>query len=133
MKKGYIFSVSLLVLLICSVIWWKSPVRFLRNVENHEIHSIAVRSGNTGRTFSIDDPIHIGSIADDIRQNSFDRHKFSITYAGTLYTLTFYDADGHVLSKFILNGTDTIRKDPFFYRTSPDCLGSAIQIIASYD
>ena len=36
---------------------------------------------------------------------------------GTLFTLSFCDSNGKVVSEFTVNSDNTIRKDPFFYVT----------------
>jgi hypothetical protein len=44
------------------------------------------------------------------------KEKVSSGYMGTLFTLKFYNINGKITDKFILNYYDTIRKAHFFYK-----------------
>jgi hypothetical protein len=43
---------------------------------------------------------------------------------GCGYITTVYKANGNVYKKFIINSSDTIRKDPFFYQDSSGSIDS---------
>jgi len=44
--------------------------------------------------------------------------KSIIGWMGYSFKTTIYKANGKVYKKFIINSTDTIRNDPFFYKDS---------------
>ena len=128
MKKKYIMLGIVVVLMVSAFIWWNVPTSFLASVNANEIISIHVRNGNNGNSFEIESQEDILYIVDNIQKQSFEKDGFSLFNMGTLYTLSFYNADGKLISKFIVNSDDTIRKDPFFYRTN----SSGLQTIIDY-
>ena len=88
-----------------------------------------VRNGNNGSTFEIESQEDILYIVDNIQKHSFKKEGFSLFRMGTFYTLSFYNSDERLISKFIINSDDTIRKDPFFYRTNSGGLQSIVDYL----
>jgi hypothetical protein len=48
------------------------------------------------------------------------RGKVSVNYGGYSFQMKFYDHRGNEIDSFIINSSDTIRDDPFFYRCNGD-------------
>lgn len=115
-KKVGIFLTSLLI--ICFGIWlyMQMPSSFLKDITYDEISTITVRDGSTGQIFTITEESDIAHIITTIQAAEFKKEKISLFYAGTLYTIHFYDEEGAEIESFIINSDETIRKDPFFYR-----------------
>lgn len=129
MKKKYIMLGIIAVILVSAFIWWNVPTSFLASVNANEITSIYVRNGNNGNTFEIENQEDILYIVDNIQKQSFEKDGVSLFRMGTLYVLSFYNGDGKQVSKFIVNGNDVIRKDPFFYQTNGDGLQAVIDYL----
>ena len=73
--------------------------------------------GSTGVGFVIDNPEEIQYIVENIQSRSLKRDGFSFGYTGYSFKINYMDVnDKNILSEFIVNSDDTIRKDPFFYR-----------------
>jgi hypothetical protein len=67
--------------------------------------------------FTIDNPEDIKYIVENIQSKSMRRSGISIGRVGYLFSITYVDSnDKAIVSTFFINGEDTIRKDPFFYR-----------------
>ena len=129
MKKKYIMLGIVVLLLVSALIWWIVPNTFLASVNANEITSIHVRNGNNGNTFEIKSQEDILYIVDDIQKHSFKKDGVSLFRMGTFYTLSFYNSNEELISKFIINSDDTIRKDPFFYRTNSGGLQTIIDYL----
>ena len=129
MKKSHIAVLTgILIIFVFFFILESVPENFLAGVEEAAIGSIDVRDGSTGESFTIENRPDIEAIAEDIKGQSFTRSGISIGRMGTWLTLEFKDEEGRVLEKFIINGEETIRKDPFFYEAAED-LKDAIEVI----
>lgn len=129
MKKSHIAILAgIFIIFVCFFILESVPKSFLNGIEESEIGSIDVRDGSTGERFTIENRPDIEAIAEDIKSQSFTRSGISIGRMGTWLTLEFKDEEGRVLEKFIINGEETIRKDPFFYEAAED-LKDAIEVI----
>ena len=74
-------------------------------------------NGNSGNRFDITDKEQISYIVENVQKQSFDKEGLSLFRMGTLFTLSFCDSNGKVVSEFTINSDNTIRKDPFFYVT----------------
>lgn len=128
MKKKYIILGVVVLLVASTFIWWSVPTTFLASVNANEITAIHVRNGNNGNAFEIKNQEDILYIVDNIQKQSLEKDRVSLFNMGTLYTLSFYNDNGKLISKFIVNSDDTIRKDPFFYRTN----NGGLQTIVDY-
>lgn len=133
MKKKYIVLGIVVLLVVSAFVWWNVPTTFLTSVDANEIASINVRNGNNGTTFEIESREDILYIVEYIQKQSFEKDGVSLFKIGTLYTLSFYNGDEKLISKFIVNGDDTIRKDPFFYRTNSDGLQTVIDYLETLE
>lgn len=84
-------------------------------MEAGDVTAISVFDGNTGNGFDIDDPEEIQAIVENIQSTPMKRDKISVNYSGFSFRMNFYGENGRVLDSFVVNSTDTIRSDPFFY------------------
>ena len=105
----------IVILLVLLAVWYFSPRTFLKGVEAGEGTAISVFDGNTGNGFDIDDPEEIQAIVENIQSTPMKRDKISVNYSGFSFRMNFYGENGRVLDSFVVNSTDTIRSDPFFY------------------
>lgn len=116
MKNKLLMVLCVIVVLLGGgFVWWRVPVRFLDGVAADDVSAVAVFDGNTGQSFTIEDPTEIAIIVGNIQSRTMMRRKVSLGYSGYRFRVSFLDAGGSELDSFILNSSDTIRKDPFFY------------------
>ena len=116
-KKIIIVSIAILILLVSILlVAYFSPKTFLKKQEPSSIKSISVFDGNTGEGFVISDPDEIKHIVENIQSIKTKREKISLGYSGFGFRMSFYDENGKEIDSFIINGENTIRSDPFFYR-----------------
>jgi hypothetical protein len=111
-----------MVVIIC-FITWMSPSNFLKGIKAENIAIISVRDGSTGNNFEIINQEDITFIVERIQSQSFKKDGISLFLMGTMYTMKFLDSNDKLAAEFILNADDTIRKDPFFYKTNPELIG----------
>ena len=115
-------GIVVLIIVGCFIVW-TVPSNFLDDIKSENIVSISVRDGSTGSNFEITDQEDIRFIVEKIQSQPFKKDGISMFYLGTLYTMTFYDSNNKIIGEFILNSNDSIRKDPFFYKTTPELSG----------
>lgn len=121
-KKGKVFK-NVAVIVVCLLLfftvfefWWSMPVTLLRRMNAQEIAYIEVRDGNNGRQFRVEEQDDIAHIVTNIQERRLFKDGISLGYMGTAFTLRFYNAKGKCVEELIVNYSNTIRKDPFFYR-----------------
>lgn len=83
-----------------------------------EVSSIYIFDGNTGKSITITQRNDIEHIIENLNSIIFRKDKWSLGYMGYSFRTTIYKENGGVYKEFIINSTDTIRNDPFFYRDS---------------
>lgn len=105
------------VLLLILVAWYRYPVRFLNGIPPEKVAAIQIFDGNTGCALEVADRETISRIVEEIRSVPMRRGGISLMKVGYRFRLTFLGSDGRELTNFIVNSADTIRKDPFFYRS----------------
>lgn len=105
-----------IIIIAIFVIWYFSPKIFLRGINAANVKSISVFDGNTGKSFSINNPDEIHYIVENIQSIKMERGNISINYSGYSFRISFYGEDERVIDSFIINSVNTIRSDPFFYR-----------------
>ena len=110
------FIAIVIVIMAILAVWYFSPKTFLSGIEATDVKSISVFDGDTGNHFDIDDPEEIKDIVENIQGNEMERDKISINYSGSVFQMTFYGENEKILDRFVINGDNTIRSDPFFYR-----------------
>lgn len=117
-KKKILLLIIVIVIAAAAIsaIWYFVPTVFLSRVDSSDVKSISVFDGNTGKGFDISDTDEIRYIVENIQGTKMKKSNVSIGYSGFGFRLHFYDKAGNEMDGFIINSTDTIRKDPFFYR-----------------
>lgn len=116
MKKKLVIGTSIFfVIIFGSLIWWNVPCS-ITNIMPSEVSKIGVFDGNTGKSITITDTTDIKHIIKNLNTASLKKEKISLGYTGYSYRITVYKVNGGVYKEFIINSSDTIRKDPFFYR-----------------
>ena len=132
-KKVAIICCFIILILVAAFLWWNTPTTFLTSTEADEIISIQVRDGHNGNIYEISNPDDIQFIVKNIQSQTFEKEGISIFRMGTWFTLSFCNKDGKVITKFILNSDDTIRKDPLFYKTDEDALQKIIVYLSEIE
>lgn len=86
------------------------------DLDSNDVMEIVVFNGNTGKTTYIMDRSQIVNIVDNLNDVRIKRWKLSVGYMGYSFKITSYLSDGNEVdgwNNFIINSSDTIRKDPF--------------------
>lgn len=134
MKKRSILAIGVLALLvIVTYIWYHGETVFLSSVSSEDISVITVRSGFTGHRFTISTQEDIDYIVENIQSSSFHKDGISLFRMGSGFTMSFSDKHGNVVSEFILNGPQYIRKDPFFYQTENGDIQNVMDYLSAID
>jgi hypothetical protein len=117
-KKMFIGILCVIVVIIIgSLIWWYTPCS-ITNIAPSEVSKIKVFDGNTGKSITITDASDIEHIITNLNKVSLKKEKISLGYMGYSFRTTVYKDNSEVYKEFIINSSNTIRKDPFFYRDS---------------
>ncbi len=109
------------VIIIGGFIWWNVPSSII-NITASEVSKVEIFDGNTGRSITITDENNIEHIIGNLNTVSIKKEKISLGYTGYSFRTTIYKPDNVVYKTFIINSSNTIRKDPFFYRDSSDSI-----------
>ncbi len=116
-KKAAIFASIAVIVLVIFAIWFNTTID-LMNLDSNEISEIVVFNGNTGKATRITDESQIENIINNLNDIKLKRWQPSVGYMGYSFKMTIYLSDGKKAggwNDFIINSSDTIRKDPFFY------------------
>lgn len=116
-KRVLIFGTIAVVLLAILVIWFNATID-LMDLDSNEVVEIVVFNGNTGKETRITDETQIENIINNLNGIKMKRWQPSVGYMGYSFNVTIYLADGNMASgwnNFVINSSNTIRKDPFFY------------------
>jgi hypothetical protein len=108
-------------IIIGGLIWWYAPCSII-NITPQEVSKIEIFDGNTGKKTIITNATNIEHIIENLNKVSLKKEKISLGYIGYSLNTTIYKVNGEVYKKFIINASDTIRKDPFFYRDSSNSI-----------
>lgn len=117
MKKKIVILFSiLLVLIIISLAYYFTPKTFCKGINPADVDHINIFDGSTGTGFTVENADDIKYILENIQSKSMRIRGVSIGRMGYKFSVMFVDKnDNAVISQFIINSDDTIRKDPFFY------------------
>lgn len=106
-----------LILAVAGAVYYMTPKTFGKGVDPAAVDHINVFDGNTGRGFTIDNPKDIEYIVSNVKGQKMKRDGISLGHMGYLFQVSYVDSkDKDIIPLFIINGDNTIRKDPFFYR-----------------
>ncbi len=117
MKKKILIPIFVVaILIILAVVYCFMPKTFGKNVKPSEVDHINVFDGNTGIGFTITNTEDIKYIVENIQSHPMKKDGISLGRMGYSFKISYIDSnDKDVISEFILNSEDIIRKDPFFY------------------
>ncbi|TCT15616.1 hypothetical protein EDC18_103324 [Natranaerovirga pectinivora] len=123
MKSKKLITILFLAIVISigGFIWWNFSSSII-NISPSHISKIEIFNGNTGKTTVITDETDIEYIIENLNAVSIKKDKISLGYMGYSFRITIYKTNGNVYKKFTINSSNTIRKDPFFYRDSSDSI-----------
>lgn len=116
-KRITILISIVVIVLAVFAIWYHTPID-LMDLASDEVSEIEVFDGNTGKSIHITDATQIAKIIDNLNDVKLKREKLSVGYMGYRFVITIYLSDGSPAggwNDFIINSSDTIRKNPFFY------------------
>ena len=119
-KKIRFTIATVFVLIVALAIWYFIPTTFLSKVNPSDIKSISVFDGNTGERFDFSNADEIHYVVENIQNTKMKKDTLSIGYTGFRFRISFFDRNGKEIESFIINTSNTIRKDPFFYRCDGD-------------
>ena len=119
-KKFRLIIAITFVLAAALAIWYFNTTTFLRKVNPSDIKSISVFDGNTGESFDFSDTDEIRYVVENIQSTIMKKDTLSMGYTGYSFRISFFDENEKEIESFIINSSNTIRKDPFFYRCDGD-------------
>lgn len=115
MWKKLIKIMILPLLVLVVFLWYRMPVRFLKNLDTEQVACIRIFDGNTGYELDVTDAASIDTILTSIQTTRVRRSGISMLHMGYRYRMTFLDASGATLGQLIMNSDKLLRHDPFFY------------------
>lgn len=117
-KKKIVWILSITaIIIIGGFIWWNVPTSII-NISPSKVSKIEIFDGNTGKTITIIDTKDIDHIIKNLNTVSVKKESISFGVMGYSFRTKIYKTNGSLYKEFIINSSDTIRKDPFFYRDS---------------
>lgn len=112
-----------LIIIIPSVLLLSFTFTFLPHklveIDPSNVAKIKVFDGTTGYQVEITDSKDIHHIITNLNEVTFQKGKPSYGYMGYSFNTTIFDHQGEPMMEFIINSTDTVRYNGFFY-TSTD-------------
>ncbi|SFQ45672.1 hypothetical protein SAMN02910358_02246 [Lachnospiraceae bacterium XBB1006] len=108
--------VSAIIVLMIGILVAIMPTRV--SVSREKVTKIEIRSGYTGQCVEITSPEKIDKIIDNLNGAKVKKAGWSLFRLGYGYRITFYSGNSELGGRwgsFIVNDTDLIRNDPFFY------------------
>lgn len=120
-KKMLIGVCIILVVIAGSLIWWNMPCS-ITDIAPSEVSKISIFDGNTGNSITVTKAADIEHIIQNLNRVNLKKEKIAMGYMGYSYRTTVYKVNGDVYKDFIINASDTIRRDPFFYRDSSESI-----------
>lgn len=117
MKKKFIIG-GLSIIIIITFIKFISPFRMIK-LNPSDVGMIKVFDGHTGKFAEITDEEDITHIIGNLNSVVLKREKVSLFRMGHSLRVTIYLKDSTKARgwhEFIINTSDYVRKDPFFYK-----------------
>lgn len=105
------------VLVLMALIWYRTPVTFLRGVEPEEVARITIFDGNTGEELTVTRQAEIAHIVENVRSVKVHRGGIAFLNMGYRFRMTFWRVDGQDLAQFTVNSESLIRDTFFFYES----------------
>ena len=118
-KKNFVLlSMATTIILILLSLFFPKP--FGGNIRIEDINHIYVSDGNNGKGFTVGNGDDIEYIVDNIKNNKVKINSLSLGCMGYGLKTKYIGSNGKAPLSFTLNGKDTIRKDPFFYKCNDE-------------
>lgn len=118
MKKKRILCAVVLALVIAAAaacVWYFMPVSFLRGVDSSDVAAISVFNGTNGNAMLLTDREDIAAVVGGVQSVQLKRDRYAPEVDGFVFSLTFTGEDGKEIDSFIINNSDELLDDPFFY------------------
>lgn len=117
-KRKWIRRVAIVVPVILLVVFALTYVPHkVVNVEPTKVSKISIFDGNSGDIIEITDRSHIHHIIKNLNAVTFQKGKPSFGYLGFSFRTTIFDEEGKEIKQLIINSSDTIRYNGFFYKS----------------
>ena len=120
MKKKNFVLLSIATVIILTLLSLFIPKSFGENIKIEDINYIYVFDGNNGKEFTINNRNDVEYIVNNIKNNKVKINSLSLGYMGYGFKIKYMDNNNKTLLLLILNSKDTIRKDPFFYKSNDE-------------
>ncbi|MFV0518755.1 MAG: hypothetical protein ACK5LY_00635 [Lachnospirales bacterium] len=88
----------------------------MTNINADDVSYIQIRDGSTGLYHYFASEEDINHIIKNFNDVKVTPDKLSIGYLGWAYNVNIFGGNNKELKEFTINGSDYIRKDPFFYK-----------------
>ncbi len=111
--KGTVLAIAVITSLTFSLSFFPHKVI---SIESENVSKITIFDGNTGEEMEITDKKAMNPIIHNLNSITFQKGKPSFGYMGYSFRTTIYSESGKVLESLIINSSDTIRFNGFFYR-----------------
>lgn len=115
-KRIFITAVSILLIIALLIIWYFIPVKLLK-INAEDIEKITVFDGGRGIETEFTEREDIEYLTENLSSVTMKRDGISLGYSGYSFRTTVYLKNGSEKS-FIINGEDSVRDDPFFYKVT---------------
>lgn len=117
-KKAFVIILSVAVLVGGCAIWYQMPVD-LMELDAEDVSEIHIFNGNNGQEIKITDSQTITPIIENLNEITLKRNGLSLGVMGYSFRIRITLSDGKKAEgweKFTINASDSVRKDPFFYK-----------------
>lgn len=116
-KKVTILFWILAIIALAGNIWYHIYVEM--NLKADNVGNIVIFDGNSGTSISITEKEDIQYIIENLNSVRLERSGIAVGNMGYRFRMTLYLSNGEKAkgwNDFIINSSDSIRKDPFFYQ-----------------
>ncbi|MFZ3591077.1 hypothetical protein ACOI1C_17940 [Bacillus sp. DJP31] len=116
MKNKKIFLLFLIVaILFCGLYATTYFPKRIITIDPSDVSKIEIFDGNRGDLLTVTLPNEVEHIVSNINSITFKKGKFSFGYSGYKFRLTLYDNAGKEHKEIIINSSEKIRYNGFFY------------------
>ncbi|MGY3725229.1 hypothetical protein SAMN05421767_1262 [Granulicatella balaenopterae] len=119
-RKHTRLRIGLVVIIIglIGIFWYRSPRTIIEN-DSSTIAEVHIKNGQTGESLSIKDPQQIDYLINNMNKGQLKRDGLSLGQMGYRYHITLFAKESDDIigwDSFMINSSEVIRKDPFFYQ-----------------
>lgn len=123
-KRRWVVLGIVIIVIILAIGWYKWPVR-LTKVDAFEVGLIVLQDGTTGNRVEVSDAETIDRLMKEFRSVKIQRNGLSAFSGGYHIWVRVCKPDMEIVADFSINGSERIRKDPFFYNVVSESMDVA--------